>query len=598
MPSRLKFVGHGVTQRLSRTLGPRDVLRIEDYLCAARLILAFCCFFLARTAGIELSHAWQLRGLLNIYLVYSLLAFPVLRMHGVADSAYRLTTFAVDVFFVAGVTLFSGGPYSPYGVLWAFLIIASAARWSGRETNLVAAGAGLLLMTQAWLFSVWPGFSGSTHRRSLETEPALLSATLLALIVGLLFGYLLIRSRTWQAQSALVARVLAKGCGASEVEPVIEALLEEIVPLYLPRKALLALRKPGGEEVFLWRAAAGDQFAGGVMKILAQFSELETAALCCPARSWYFDAASRKRRVPNLLAFDNAGKRMTFFDWEDWYSCLPVNLFSSLLATALPFEKPLQGCLILVDPQVGFGRKNGLRLLESLVAQISPAVQTNCRLGDISTIAQDHVRSHLSRELHDGTLQSLLSAEMQIEVLRKQRPQPATELERRLASLQALMHDEALNLRDLMEKTKPLTFSQKELPDYLAELVEKFRLESGISVRLELYQGNSTLPAKTCHEIFRIVHEGLSNVRKHSGARNVVISLSSDATGAHKLVISDDGKGFSFRGRYKQPQLEAAHRGPRVIKERVRVIGAELTIDSSPGNWAQLEINIPIQSHG
>jgi signal transduction histidine kinase len=96
----------------------------------------------------------------------------------------------------------------------------------------------------------------------------------------------------------------------------------------------------------------------------------------------------------------------------------------------------------------------------------------------------------------------------------------------------------------------------------------------------------------------RIVQEGLSNVRKHSGASNVVITLCDGAEGQHKLLIADDGEGFGFRGRVTQNQLEASHRGPGVIKERVRLIGGELTIDSSPGHGARLEIAIPDESHG
>ena len=68
--------------------------------------------------------------------------------------------------------------------------------------------------------------------------------------------------------------------------------------------------------------------------------------------------------------------------------------------------------------------------------------------------------------------------------------------------------------------------------------------------------------------------------------------------GQQKLLIADDGEGFGFRGRVTQTQLDASHRGPGVIKERVRLIGGELTIDSSPGLGARLEITIPSESHG
>jgi len=135
------------------------------------------------------------------------------------------------------------------------------------------------------------------------------------------------------------------------------------------------------------------------------------------------------------------------------------------------------------------------------------------------------------------------------------------------------------------------------LPNYLTDLVMKFRRETGISVRLELAEEHIDLPPGICHEIVRIVQEGLSNARKHSGARNIVVTLCKEAEGQYKLSIADDGQGFGFRGRVTQSQLDATHRGPGVIKERVRLIGGELTIDSSPGHGARLEITIPDESH-
>ena len=59
--------------------------------------------------------------------------------------------------------------------------------------------------------------------------------------------------------------------------------------------------------------------------------------------------------------------------------------------------------------------------------------------------------------------------------------------------------------------------------------------------------------------------------------------------------IKDDGRGFDFSGRLNQMELDEAHRGPLVIKERVRLIDGELTIESTPGHGSRLEITVPQQ---
>jgi signal transduction histidine kinase len=95
----------------------------------------------------------------------------------------------------------------------------------------------------------------------------------------------------------------------------------------------------------------------------------------------------------------------------------------------------------------------------------------------------------------------------------------------------------------------------------------------------------------------RIVHEALVNVRRHSGARNVFVRLAA-VNGDCRLSIDDDGCGFPFVGRFSQADLEASRKGPLVIKERVRLLGGQLTIESDPGHGARLEIAVPLSSHG
>jgi signal transduction histidine kinase len=61
------------------------------------------------------------------------------------------------------------------------------------------------------------------------------------------------------------------------------------------------------------------------------------------------------------------------------------------------------------------------------------------------------------------------------------------------------------------------------------------------------------------------------------------------------MEIEDDGRGFPFSGRLSQSQLDNLGKGPLVIKERVRLIEGELTIESNPGHGSRLEITVPQQ---
>ena len=133
--------------------------------------------------------------------------------------------------------------------------------------------------------------------------------------------------------------------------------------------------------------------------------------------------------------------------------------------------------------------------------------------------------------------------------------------------------------------------------DGLADFVQRFQRETGIAARFVTQLDRVALSPRACREMARIVHEALVNVRRHSGAKNVFVRLAT-VNGDCRLSIDDDGCGFPFVGRFSQADLEAARKGPLVIKERVRLLGGQLTIESDPGHGARLEIAVPLSGHG
>jgi signal transduction histidine kinase len=583
--------------RLCASLGPAEAFQAEKWLCAARIVLAvYCCAWVRMNVPDINIGRWRIQELLDMYFAYSVIIFIMLYLHGVADSTYRLTALALDFFFAGTVTLFSGGPESPYVVLVVLVVLTAAYRSGVHGTNLTTVACASLLYAEVRIFERWPGYFDIPHTADFRTEQLLLRGTFV-IVISLLLAYTALRERRLRAESALFARVLSRAQIDGKIETAMETLFSEIAPLYLPRKALIALRKGNVEEVFSCEDfRRPDNSQTGPVRTVLQFSNLEAAAFSFPAYTWYLKRSKRELYRPAHLAFDSSGRKIRPLD-ADWKAYLPTLRVPSIMVSSFSFDDALDGRLILIGPHIRQDNKEALRFLQNLVNRVSPFIRDIYGLRDVRAQAGDQVRFRLTRELHDGTLQFMLGMEMQIEVLRRQRTNLAAEMERRLANLQNLVHQEVMNLRGLIENTKPLNFSPKELPDYLAELVARFRRDTGIAVRLETGEGQITLTPGVCHEIVRIVQEGLSNIRKHSRARNVVITLSEGRAGQYKLSIGDDGEGFGFRGRVTHTQLDESHRGPGVIKERVRLIGGELTIDSNPGHGSRLEITIPEDPH-
>jgi len=122
--------------------------------------------------------------------------------------------------------------------------------------------------------------------------------------------------------------------------------------------------------------------------------------------------------------------------------------------------------------------------------------------------------------------------------------------------------------------------------------VERFQRETGITVRFVSQVEQVHMPPRVCRELSRIVQEGLVNIRKHSGAKEGLVRLLDSET--HWIVtIEDNGRGFPFSGKWSLADPQGPGKGPTVILERVRLIEGELTIESTPGRGARLEIRVP-----
>lgn len=201
-------------------------------------------------------------------------------------------------------------------------------------------------------------------------------------------------------------------------------------------------------------------------------------------------------------------------------------------------------------------------------------------------------RANLARELHDGALQTLFAVEMQLGVLRRQMAsQAVTVVQEELGRIQDLLLEEGRKLRELMQQMKPPDVDAKNLRAHLMEVVERFQRETGITARFVCESAVVALRPRVCNAVARIVQEGLVNVWKHSGASHVLVQVDR-RNGDWQLTIDDDGRGFPFSGCFSQADLEADGRGPLVIKECVRLIDAQLRLDSIPGRGSRLEITI------
>ena len=202
---------------------------------------------------------------------------------------------------------------------------------------------------------------------------------------------------------------------------------------------------------------------------------------------------------------------------------MPVEGAESVLVVKLEVGREWSGRFVLVNGRLGWNRERELRFAQNVLRQLAPALYSIYLFRRLRSRAGAMERARVARELHDTAIQSLISIEMQVDVLRRQangHPRFA-ELER----IQQLLREEVLNMRELMQSMRPVEIGPHQFLDFMAQLVERFRSDTGVDARFVSELEEVTLPASACRELARVVQEGLVNVRKHSGARVGVRSV-------------------------------------------------------------------------
>ena len=231
-----------------------------------------------------------------------------------------------------------------------------------------------------------------------------------------------------------------------------------------------------------------------------------------------------------------------------------------------------------------------LSAIAHLARQVGPTILAKHQQRLLRRLVRVEERAFLARELHDGVIQSMIGLGMRLNVAMRKVGQGAAA--RELGAIERELREQVAALREITEKLRAADFDPSRLLRQFEDMVERFGRETGIAATFGGEIDELDITPSACREVVRIVQEALANVRRHSGARSVRVALSGCAS-EWVMQIEDDGKGFPFSGRLTLEDLERTFQGPRVIKERVRALGGELTIDSTT-RGARMEIRIPI----
>jgi signal transduction histidine kinase len=537
----------------------------ERILARARLILAvmsLAAIYMDPTRPVRYVTAAHL--LLVGYVAASFLYLFVIGQIQTLPARLPLYAHIFDCASLAVLTSITGASSSPLFPFFTFIVLAAAFRWGYRETL----GTTLVLIWVILLETLLIVTRTELADGPVELNFFLVRVTYMA-ITGVLLAFLASHQKQLQTESALVARILLRLRSETTLDLALETTGRELLRSFGAASVAIAVRESRSGQAMLWTLRQDDD---EMLRVSLSPAEADDYLAKAPAafvlrrrRSGFVITAVRKGSVGAVAT-----------------TLAPAQPFSTALVATAAYEEHWFGRIYVFDPGRRVRNVEGLGLLMRVTESTAPALHSIFLIRRLRSRSEASERARLARELHDTSIQSLIGLEMDVMALSRRTADSS--LRESIDTVHSRLQYEIRALRTLMAHLNRESTGTRSITDRLTEMLARFQVETGIRARL-LSSAALAAPPRMGMELQRIVEAALSNVRRHSGATYVDVTLGREGDG-WLLVIEDDG----VTGRETVRKATVA---PWSIRERVTALGGQLVVEPREKSGLRVEIKLP-----
>ena len=205
---------------------------------------------------------------------------------------------------------------------------------------------------------------------------------------------------------------------------------------------------------------------------------------------------------------------------------------------------------------------------------------------------QENERNRIAGYLHDNVAQDLSSLKIGLETLYDRGQEAAPAITTKICELSKILQNSITAVRDLSYDLRPSGMDQLGLVRTVCQYCEDFSEKNNVEV--DLYTAGMKdlkLDFDTEINLYRLIQEGLNNIKKHAQAGKVVIRLVASSPNII-LRIEDNGKGFDVKHRLAK-SLKEKRMGLSSMEERVSLLGGVMEISSRPSKGTKIFIEVP-----
>lgn len=207
--------------------------------------------------------------------------------------------------------------------------------------------------------------------------------------------------------------------------------------------------------------------------------------------------------------------------------------------------------------------------------------------GHLQSVREEE-RKGLAREIHDELGQALSTIKLNLSLLMGELHAGSSAVDKHLSSISNIIDATIKSVKRLITELRPGLLDDLGLTAAMQWQAEEFHQRTGIPCRVTFFPTEILLDADRSTAIFRIFQETLSNVTRHSEARNVVATLS-ECNDVIDLVVEDDGKGIT-----EEQAANARSFGLLGIRERVRYWGGSVEISGISGKGTRVAVKMNV----
>jgi signal transduction histidine kinase len=201
-------------------------------------------------------------------------------------------------------------------------------------------------------------------------------------------------------------------------------------------------------------------------------------------------------------------------------------------------------------------------------------------------------RHRLARDLHDGVAQTLANAALGIELAERRAKQDVPAALADLEQLRQRLIESQKGLRDILFALRPVVLEDGGLGPAARALAERIDGQNGSHVVARRIDGSRRLAPEIEAGAFTVIREAANNAIKTGRAPEVSIDVYEEG-GVVMAVVEDNGRGFDVASTL-QNYASRGSLGLLQMRESARLIGAHLSLDSSPGQGTRVRLRIPV----